>query len=80
MFKVYILESQITLRYYIGHCADLEVRLQRHNKGLVRSTKPFRPWVVIYTEDFKTKNEAYKRELEIKSYKGGNAFRKLIKN
>ena len=79
MYKVYILESKIYKRYYIGHTEDIVVRLNRHNHGLIRSTKSFRPWKVIYTEDFATKQEAYRRELEIKSYKGGSAFKKLIK-
>jgi len=78
MFKIYILESLQYKRYYIGHCADIKLRLERHNRGLVKSTKAFKPWKVIYTEDFKTKQEAYKREMEIKSYKGGNAFKKII--
>lgn len=32
----------------------------------------------VHTEEFITKTDALKRELEIKSYKGGNAFKKLI--
>ena len=42
--------------------------------------KKYLPWKIVYTETFKTKSEAYKRELQIKSYKGGNAFKKLIKS
>lgn len=78
MFKVYILKSKINGRYYIGHTEDLENRLSRHNRGLVKSTKSYRPWRVVYTEEFENKNDAYKREFKIKSYKGGNSFKKLI--
>ena len=78
MYITYILHSQNNFKYYIGHTSDLVNRLDRHNKGLVRSTKSGIPWLVIHVENFKTKSEAYKRELEIKSYKGGNAFKKLI--
>ncbi|HBU07359.1 MAG TPA: endonuclease [Candidatus Magasanikbacteria bacterium] len=78
MHKVYILKSLKQTRYYIGHCEDLDVRLERHNKGCVKSTKPYRPWQIIYTEDLNSKSEAFKREMQIKSYKGGEAFKKLI--
>lgn len=79
MYKVYILQSEKNGRYYIGHTQDLVVRLSRHNNGKVRSTKNYKPWVVIYTENFETKHEAYKREFEIKSYKSGNSFKELVK-
>jgi putative endonuclease len=78
MHKVYILKSLIKDRYYIGHSGNLEKRLIRHNKGLVKSTKAFKPWKIVYIEDKENKNEAYKRELQIKSYKRGEAFKKLI--
>ncbi|MFA6193563.1 MAG: GIY-YIG nuclease family protein [Parcubacteria group bacterium] len=79
MYKVYILESlQNSKKRYIGHTQDLVNRIKRHNKGLVRSTKAYIPWKTIHTEIFDTKNEAYKRELQIKSYKSGEAFKKLI--
>ncbi len=51
-----------------------------HNLGKVKSTKFYKPWKVIYTETFNTKPEAYKREQQIKSYKSGEAFKKLIEN
>ena len=78
MYKVYILKSLKDPRYYVGHCEDLDIRLERHNKGYVKSTKPFRPWQVIYTEEFETKKQAFRREMVIKLYKGGNAFKKLV--
>jgi putative endonuclease len=78
MFTVYILQSLKNRRYYIGHTNNIDSRLERHNKGLVRSTKSFIPWKIIYTEKYNTKSEAYRRELEIKSYKGGIKFKKLL--
>jgi len=78
MYITYILQSQSNQKYYIGYTEDLEQRLSRHNRGLVRSTKSGTPWRVIYTEKFNTKSEAYKREQQIKSYKGGEAFKSLI--
>ena len=77
-YKVYILKSLNFNRYYIGHSADAEKRLLRHNLGVVRSTKAYRPWKIIYFEVKSNKKEAYAREMQIKSYKHGEAFEKLI--
>jgi len=78
MYNVYILKSLKNSRHYIGHTENLEKRLIEHNKGDVRSTKNGKPWKVIYTETYESKADAYKRELEIKSYKGGIKFKKLL--
>jgi putative endonuclease len=78
MYKTYIIKSLIKKRYYIGHTSDLLRRLEEHNSGKTKSTRPYIPWVLVYYEDFDTKNEAYAREMKIKSYKGGRAFKSLI--
>lgn len=78
MYKTYILKSEKIDRYYIGHASDLEARLKRHNSRKVKSTKAYAPWRIVYFEKFSTKNEAYRREKQIKSYKKGEAFKKLM--
>ena len=78
MYKVYILQSLKDKGFYVGHTEDLAVRLERHNNGKVRSTKSGCPWKIVYQESYNTRAEAFKRELQIKSYKGGEAFKKLI--
>ena len=78
MYLVYILQSLKDKSYYIGHAQDLKVRLKRHNSGRVRSTKSQLPWMLVYQEEYQTKQEAYRRELQIKRYKGGEAFKKLL--
>ena len=78
MYKVYILKSLKFGKYYTGHTKDLNDRILRHNTGRSVYSKKFAPWKLIYTEIYNTKSEAYRRELEIKSYKGGIKFKKLI--
>ena len=78
MYSTYIIKSQNFNRYYIGSTEDFENRLNQHNNGQVISTKKFRPWVSVYKENFLTRTEARKREIQIKSYKGGQAFKKLL--
>ncbi len=78
LYQIYILESLLSGRYYVGHTNNVVKRLRRHNAGQVLSTKPHRPWKLIYTEKFATKSAAYRREMEIKKYKSGIKFKKLI--
>ena len=78
MYFVYILKSLTHNRYYTGSTGDLKNRLNYHNSGRVKSTKAYKPWEIIYTENFNMKSEALKREKNIKSFKGGEAFKKLI--
>ena len=75
---VYILQSEKDHKYYIGSTSNVEKRLLYHNKGLQRSTKHRIPFKLIYTEELPDKTLALKREKQIKNYKGGNAFKKLV--
>jgi putative endonuclease len=78
MYKVYILKSISKSRYYIGHAEDINSRLEKHNKGHIKSTKYGCPWKVVYLEEYESRSEANRREIEIKSYKGGIKFKKLL--
>ena len=77
-YYVYILQSEKDERYYIGSTSNIEQRLAWHNAGKQRSTKSRIPFVIVHTEEFESKTEALKREKQIKSYKGGNAFKALL--
>ncbi|OOV54547.1 endonuclease, partial [Clostridium botulinum D/C] len=63
---VYILEcSDGTL--YTGWTTDIGRRVKEHNNGKgAKYTKARRPVTLKYYEEFKTKNEAMKRECAIK--------------
>jgi putative endonuclease len=65
-------------RYYIGSCANIEERLKRHNAGATPSTKPGRPWLVVYSESFDTKTEAIHREIYLKKMKSRKIIEQLI--
>jgi len=75
---VYIIRSLKDGRYYIGESSDINVRLKEHNEGWVKSTRTRVPFVVVYTETHESRASALKREKQIKSYKGGSAFKKLL--
>lgn len=77
-FHVYILYSKDLDQYYIGHTANLEDRIFRHNNSGSKSTKKVTDWKVVYRELFHTKAEAYKREMEIKKKKSKQYIESLI--
>jgi putative endonuclease len=78
MVYVYVLQSLKDKGYYIGISVNLNKRLKKHNSGGVESTGKRRPFKIVYFEEFENYSLARQREKEIKSYKGGNSFRKLI--
>jgi putative endonuclease len=79
MWYTYILKSKNFNKYYIGHCEDFDKRLSQHNNGKTKSIKAYIPYELIYYENFDFKKDAYRREMQIKKYKGGEAFKKLLK-
>ncbi len=78
MFYVYILKSESSSKHYIGSTNDLARRLVDHNHGKTIATRNKGPWSIIYSEEYFSRSEAVKREYQIKSYKGGNAFKALL--
>ncbi len=75
---VYILRRLKDSKYYIGETHDVEARLMFHNSGRQRFTKNRIPFVLILVEQFENRDAAFAREKQIKSLKGGNAFKQLI--
>jgi len=75
---MYILWSEKTGRYYVGHTNDLERRLAEHNRVKGKYTDTGIPWNVVYTENFNSKTEAYAREQYIKSRKSKDFVKQLI--
>ena len=74
MFYIYVLQSLKDLRTYVGYTYDLEKRFEKHNRGLVKSTKHRRPFKLIFSENFQTEFEAKRREVY---WKSGAGRRKL---
>jgi len=74
-FIVYILFSESKNKFYIDFTSNLEERLVRHNQKSKGFTGNTNDWKVVYTEEYETKELAYKRELQIKSWKSRVKFR-----
>ncbi len=82
-YFVYVIQSQLNGKIYIGQTYEIEKRLKRHNRQLLTKQTSFTsknkgPWKLIYQEVFPTRKEAMKREKELKSYQGRKYIKKII--
>ena len=66
MYFAYIIKSKKSKKLYLGYTDNLRKRLQEHNKGSVKSTKPYIPWKIVYYEAYLSKEEAIRRESNLK--------------
>jgi len=54
---------------YCGYCKDLNQRKEAHNNGTgAKYTRANGPVEIVYSESFKTKSEAMKREYQVKQF------------
>jgi len=79
MFYVYVLESSKNKSLYFGYTSDLKKRLKEHNSGENFSTKPYRPWNLIYYEACLEKEDATRREKYLKTTQGKKMFKLRLK-
>jgi len=77
MIVVYTIKSLKRNYIYVGMTKDLNVRIKRHDRGYERTTKPYRPFKLIYEEEFPTRQEARQKEKYLKSGIGKKYFRTL---
>ena len=70
MYTVYVIKSLLNGKLYTGFTEDISSRLKAHNAGKVRATKTFKPYELIYREEFVDKKQARRRELFLKSGQG----------
>ena len=77
MYKVYAISSLERNYIYVGLTSNIDARLVRHNKGYERTTKPYSPFVLIYTEECTTRIMARNREKYWKSGIGKEILKRL---
>ncbi len=67
-FWIYILRCADD-SYYVGHTDNLEDRIQQHQSGaLGRYTKSRRPVCLVSAQDFRTRDEAFVVERQVKGW------------
>ncbi|TVL98087.1 MAG: excinuclease ABC subunit C, partial [Candidatus Brocadia sp. WS118] len=77
-YYLYILYSEKIDRYYIGASYNPEERLQYHNTFPKGWTRRGRPWKLMYSKPFPTKEEAMKWERWIKQQKDRRIIQSII--
>ncbi len=84
MFTTYTIYNKDSAKIYIGHTANLNNRLKRHNGQLPNKQTSFTSknkgkWILIYKKNFETRKQAINKERELKTYKGREFVKKFIK-
>jgi putative endonuclease len=77
LFYVYAIKSCERNYTYVGLTNDISRRLIEHNNGENRSTKAYRPFGLLYKEQFNNRAEARAREKYLKSGIGKEFLKNL---
>ena len=79
MYYTYVLKSKIDGKLYLGYTENLKRRFTEHNAGEVASTKPRRPFELIFYESFKDIKDAKRREKYFKTTKGKSSLYQILR-
>jgi putative endonuclease len=77
---VYILQSLVNQRYYIGSTNDLTRRLREHEEGKTKSIRFIRPCKLVFSQEYATLIEARKIEYKLKKLKSRVIIERIIGN
>ncbi|MBK7562410.1 MAG: GIY-YIG nuclease family protein [Chitinophagaceae bacterium] len=77
IYTVYILYTEKFKKHYTGYSTNLPSRLISHNELGHGWTAKYRPWKLIYTNEFETKQEAIAYEKWLKTGVGRDFIKKL---
>ena len=73
---VYVIKSRTNKYIYVCLTSNQEKRVAEHNKGKERTTKPYLPFELVYKEQHSSREEARKREKQLKSGYGKEWIKK----
>lgn len=77
MYSVYALKSISHNYIYVGLTSDLDKRINAHNNGYEKTTKPYRPFTLIYIEECENRKDARIKEKYFKSGVGKEFLRSI---
>jgi putative endonuclease len=81
LYTVYILHSPTYNKIYIGYTSNMAQRFLSHNELSPKGwTARFRPWNILYTEEYQSKTEAMQRERFLKSGQGREFTHTMLLN
>ena len=78
MHYTYVLLSEADGRFYMGATRDLKQRFPEHGAGRVESTAYRRPLRLVYYEACMSPDDAFRRERDLKSGRGGRYLRQRL--
>ncbi len=78
MYTVYTIKSLERNYIYVGLTNNLERRFSEHDSGRNKTTKPYKPFKLIYSETLPTRAEARNREKYLKSGIGKQFLKSLL--
>lgn len=78
MYYVYVLTSGSRNYIYVGITDNLERRINQHNAGYNKTTRAYRPFSVLLTENYPSRIEARAREKYLKSGVGKEFLKILL--
>ena len=78
MFYFYAIKSEGRNYIYVGLTNNLERRIAEHNNGENRSTKAYKPFKLIFSEQHETREKARFGEKYLKSGVGKDFLNRLI--
>lgn len=79
MYFVYVISSSKKNYIYVGLTNDVSRRMDEHNKGYNKTTKPYRPFELKFQEKYSTRSEAREKEKYLKSGSGREFLKSLLK-
>ena len=80
-YWVYAIYNFKHKKLYIGQTQDLETRLLLHKNKSFKKSYTARydgEWKLVYSEEVKSRNDALRREKQLKSYRGREFLHKLF--
>jgi putative endonuclease len=78
VYYTYVLLSERDRKFYVGFTPDLRARIEKHKKGLVKSTKSRLPLTLVYYEACLNKQKAIEREKYFKTGFGRRFLKKRV--
>lgn len=78
MYYCYILRSLKNGKLYIGSTPDLKARLESHNNGENKATKPNIPYEIIFYSGFINKEDSINCEQYFKTTSGWKRIHKML--
>lgn len=78
MFYIYAIKSLVRNYIYIWLTNNIKRRINEHNSGRNKTTKPYKPFELIYSAKFEKRTDAREKEKYLKSGSGKEFLKELI--